>query len=95
MSSDGIGGVGDKQAFGAQVVTATLDAMNGVNTAQSMAPVDKQSFGAAVVTTTLDYMNSGSLGGGLGAGASSDYDFQKKVLEGGLAAKGLVVDNKI
>lgn len=91
MSSDGIGGVGDKQAFGAAVVTATLDAMNGVNTAQSMAPVDKQSFGAAVVKTTLDYMNSGSLGGG----KNSDYDFQTKVLEGGLAAKGLVVDGKI
>ncbi len=91
MSTDGIGGIGDKQAFGAQVVTATLDAMNGVNTAQSMAPVDKQSFGAAVVKTTLDYMNSGGLGGGTG----SDYDFQKKVLEGGLAAKGVMFDGKV
>lgn len=92
MSTDGIGGIGDRQAFGAQVVTATLDAMNGVNTAQSMAPVDKQSFGAAVVATTLDYMNSGGLGGG---GGNSDYDFQKKVLEGGLAAKGVMIDGKV
>lgn len=91
MSTDGIGGIGDRQAFGAQVVTATLDAMNGVNTAQSMAPVDKQTFGAAVVKTTLDYMNSGGLGGG----ANSDYDFQKKVLEGGLAAKGVMLDGKV
>lgn len=86
-----IDGIGDKQSFGAAVVTATLDAMNGVDTAQGMAPVDKQSFGAAVVKTTLDYMNSGGLGGG----KNSDYDFQTKVLEGGMAAKGLMVDGKV
>lgn len=86
-----IDGIGDKQLFGAQVVTATLDAMNGVGTAQSMAPTDKQTFGAAVVKTTLDYMNSGGLGGG----KNSDYDFQTKVLEGGLAAKGVMFDGKV
>jgi len=58
---------------------------------QQSAPVDKQTLGAAVVTKTLDNMNSGGQGGG----TNSDYDFQTKVLEGGLVAKGLVVNGKV
>lgn len=52
----------------------------------------KQMFGAQVVKTTLDYMNSGSFGG---SGQNADYDFQTKVLEGGMMAKGLKVSGKV
>ncbi len=81
----------DRQLFGAQVVTKTLDYMNNQGgSGNTLAPVDKASFGAAVVAKTLDYMNSGGLGGG----GNSDYDFQTKVLEGGLAAKGRMINDK-
>ncbi len=82
----------DKQALGAAVVSKTLDYMNGQDSSGlDAAPMDKQTLGAAVVSKTLDYMNSGGLGGG----NNGDYDFQTKVLEGGLAAKGLMVNDKV
>uniref|UniRef100_A0A7C3WD06 Uncharacterized protein n=1 Tax=Fundidesulfovibrio putealis TaxID=270496 RepID=A0A7C3WD06_9BACT len=52
----------------------------------------KQLFGAAVVKTTLDYMNADPMGA---SGKNADYDFQTKVLEGGLMAKGKMVTNKV
>jgi hypothetical protein len=53
----------NRQTFGAQVVSKTLDYLNNsAGPGASLASVDKQSFGAAVVAKTLDYMNSGSIG---------------------------------
>ena len=54
--------------------------------------VSKQLFGAQVVKTTLDYMNPGSSGGSKG---NADYDFQTKVLEAGMMAKGLGYMGKV
>lgn len=95
MSIDSIGGLStayDKSTFGAQVVSSTLDAMNGQNSGNSFAITDKESFGAAVVSKTLDYMNSGS-------NSSSDmaqtYDFNKTVLGGHAASLGAVTDINI
>lgn len=78
------------QTFGAAVVSATLDTMNGVSQA-SAAPFDKQTFGAAVVDKTLDYMNSGNNSGGGMDGAG--YDFQKSVLGAAYSGVGNVVDS--
>lgn len=70
----------DRQLFGAQVVTKTLDYMNNQGgSGNSLAPVDKASFGAAVVAKTLDYMNSGNSHDN---GMAQSYDFQKSVLGG-------------
>jgi len=83
----------DKQTFGAAVVTKTLDYMNGQGSSGlDAAPMDKQTFGAAVVGKTLDYMNAGQ---GHDNGMAQSYDFRTKVLEGGLAAKGLMVNDKV
>lgn len=80
------------QTFGAQVVSATLDTMNGVSSNQ-LAPTDKQSFGAAVVSKTLDYGNSNQFRHGNSFGsADADYDFQKSVLGGAYSAVGSVLD---
>lgn len=77
----------DRQTFGAQVVTKTLDYMNGQGSSEnSLAPVDKASIGAAVVSKTLDYMNSGNQNGHAGDLGNS-YEFQKEVL--GAKANGL------
>lgn len=77
------------QTFGAAVVSATLDTMNGVSQA-SAAPFDKQTFGAAVVDKTLDYMNSGNSGGGMDA---ASYDFQTSVLGAAYSPVGNVLDS--
>lgn len=74
------GGLGlsqDRQLFGAQVVSKTLDYMNNYGGSSSPAPFDKETFGAAVVSKTLDYMNAG--GSGMDR-SSQSYDFQKSVL---------------
>jgi hypothetical protein len=95
MSIDSIGGGSsayDRQTFGAQVVSATLDTMNNQGPGNSFAITDKESFGAAVVGKTLDYMNAGS-------SPSSDmaqtYDFNKSVLGGHAASLGAIYDVNI
>lgn len=55
--------------------------------------MDKQTFGAQVVTKTLDYMNSNQSGGG--GSTSTDYDFQKSVLDSAYGASGALVNSKI
>lgn len=87
MSVDGIG-AGGMQAFGAQVVTETLDTMNGGNAAA--APVDGQTAGASVVTQTINYMNQQD---GFGGG-NADYEFQKDVLGAAMSGKGGVTSTK-
>lgn len=80
------------QTFGAQVVTATLDSMNGASSGQ-IAPTDKQSFGAAVVSKTLDYANSNQFQHRNTFGsANADYDFQKSVLSAAYNPVGSVLD---
>lgn len=75
----------DRQTFGAQVVTKTMDYMNG-SSSSDLAPVDKETFGASVVSKTLDYMNSGSIG----RDNSSLYDFQTSVLGAAAGLGGFV-----
>lgn len=87
----------DRQTFGAQVVTKTLDYMNNHsgNSYDSM-PMDKQSFGAAVVSKTLDYGNSGAYGSHSGsAGMEQSYDFQKSVLGAAYSGVGAIANLKI
>ena len=91
-----VGGITDRQTFGAAVVSKTLDYMNGQGSGSTLAPVDKETFGAAVVTKTMDYMNSpmyGSTGASSwGPGANTgnaDYDFQTTVLSGHVMAGAL------
>ena len=70
-----------------------IDDSMGMGSMNSVQPaMDKQTFGAAVVKTTLDYMNSDPMGG---SGKNADYDFQTKVLEGGMMAKGMMVSGKV
>jgi len=99
MSNDSMSGLGamsaalNRQTFGAEVVSKTLDYMNNDSGSQSFAPVDKQSFGAAVVSKTLDYMNSGGMGaaGGMG-GMSQTYGFAKDVLGAYMGGRGVIAD---
>ena len=68
----------DKQTFGAEVVSKTLDYMNGqASSGMDFAPMDKQTFGAQVVSKTLDYMNAGNSHDN---GMAQSYNFQKDVL---------------
>jgi len=71
-----------------------VSAMSGMGSLQTTMDkkAAKQEFGAAVVKTTLDYMNSDPFGS---SGKNSDYDFQTKVLEGGMVAKGMMVKGKV
>ena len=95
MSIDSIGGQSsayDKSTFGAQVVSATLDTMNGQNPGNSFAITDKESFGAAVVSKTLDYMNSGN---SHGSDMAQTYDFNKAILGGHAASLGAITDINI
>lgn len=87
LMSSGMGGITDRQTFGAAVVSKTLDYMNGASSGP--APFDKQTFGAAVVSKTLDYMNSSSFGGHKNG---SDYDFQTSVLGAVYAGRGTIMD---
>jgi len=95
MSINSIGGASsayDSSTFGAQVVSTTLDYMNGQGSGNNYAITDQQSFGAAVVSKTLDYMNSGS---NIGSDMNQTYDFSKSVLSGYMADKGLIADYNI
>jgi hypothetical protein len=95
MSIDSIGGASsayDRSTFGAQVVSTTLDYMNGQGSGNSYAITDQQSFGAAVVSKTFDYMNSGN---NYGSDMNQTYDFNKSVLSGYMADKGLIADYNI
>jgi len=95
MSNNSIGGLSsafDSGTFGAQVVSATLDTMNGQGSNNNYAITDKDSFGAAVVSKTFDYMNSGN---DSGSDMNQTYDFSKNVLGGYLAGKGSIADYNI
>ncbi len=95
MSSNSIGGLSsafDRETFGAQVVSATLDTMNGQGFGNNYAITDRESFGAAVVSKTLDYMNSGN---SYGSDMNQTYDFSKSVLGGYMAGKGAIADYNI
>jgi len=95
MSTDSISGMSsyDPQSSGSQVVSSTMDTMNGQNSgSDNSAITDKASFGAAVVSKTLDYMNSG---GTHNSEMAQTYDFGKNVLGGAAAGLGAVTDIKI
>lgn len=95
MSIDSLGGSSfgyDKQTYGAQLVTATLDRMNGQGPGGNYAITDKQSFGAAVVSKTLDYMNSGS---NSSSEMAQNYSFGKDILAGYTFGKGGFADYNI
>lgn len=89
-----------KQAFGAAVVSKTMDYMNNFSGSRgasfSAAPVDKQTFGAAVVSRTLDTLNSGQGYTHRNQHANqlsgADYGFQKDVLGAYMAGKGTIAD---
>lgn len=90
--SESIGGLSfgpDKETYGAEVVKATLDQMNGQSSGNGYAITDKESFGAAVISTTLDYMNSGS---SFGSEMEQSYSFGKDVLSGYSVDKGRIAD---
>lgn len=82
----------NRQTFGAQVVTKTLDTMN--NAGPSAAPTDKQSFGAAVVSKTMEYMNSDPDKSGMND-MSQTYDFTKDVLGAYVTGRGALADLKV
>ncbi len=87
-----MGGITDRQTFGAAVVTKTLDTMN--NTGSGPAAFDKQTFGAAVVSKTLDYMNAGETGRHRAqSGMEQTYQFGKDVLSAAYTGKGTVIDS--
>lgn len=77
-------------------MTIDSSGMSGVSGSSGTMNMDnktaKQLFGAGVVKTTLDYMNSDPNGS---SGKNADYDFQTKVLEGGMMAKGMMVKGKV
>ncbi|EHJ48994.1 hypothetical protein DFW101_2994 [Solidesulfovibrio carbinoliphilus subsp. oakridgensis] len=81
----------DKQTIGAEVVSKTLDAMNGFS-ATSSTPTDKQTFGAAVVGKTLEYMNSGGTGSHAASDMSQTYNFSKDVLGAYTSGVGSLAD---
>jgi len=91
MAIGGLGGSSpfDQQAFGAAVVSKTLDNMNDAGSGSDLMPVDKASTEGALVSKTLDYMNSGSSSADK-TGMAQSYGFQTSVL--GAHAKGVVVD---
>lgn len=92
MSTNPISGL-DQQSFGSQVVSATLDTLNGQSSSSSNPAItDKESFGAAVVSKTLDYLNSGSTSS---TDMAQTYEFNKSVLGGHAASLGAVTDIKI
>ncbi|MHC1751783.1 hypothetical protein [Humidesulfovibrio sp.] len=95
MAIDSLGGSSfgyDKETYGAQLVTATLDRLNGQGAGDSYAITDKQSFGAAVVSKTLDYMNSGS---NSSSEMAQNYSFSKDILAGYTVGKGGFADYNI
>ncbi|MFH1033719.1 MAG: hypothetical protein V1806_04365 [Pseudomonadota bacterium] len=69
----------DKQTFGAQVVSSTLDMMNNSGDSQDLGSItDKKTFGAAVVSKTMDYLNNKK---DSSSGASGSlYELNKNVL---------------
>jgi hypothetical protein len=87
-----------KASFGAQVVSKSLDYMNGgggSSSSSDLVPTDKQSFGAQVVSKTLDYMNSGQKkSGGMGS-MSQMYNFNKDVLGSMMSGKGIGLDTSV
>ncbi len=90
IGESGGGGITERQAIGAEVVTKTLDTMNGMSgKSSSPAPVDRETAGAAVVSKTLDYLNAGKKPSG---STGADYDFQKSVLGAAYSGKGALVD---
>jgi hypothetical protein len=82
----------DRQMFGAQVVSKTMDYMNNQSGSSSQAPVDGQTFGAAVVSKTMDYMNSGDNSGNGMSDMNQTYDFAKSVLSGYANGRGALAD---
>ncbi len=78
-SGSSTSGYGDKQTFGAQVVSSTLDIMNNSGDSQDLGGIgDKKTFGAAVVTKTLGYMHNNK-GGGQGS-SSNLFNVNQSVL---------------
>lgn len=79
---------------GAMSSNSSVSGVPGMSATPSFTEMNssKQLFGAQVVKGTLDYMNSGSAAG---PKAGSDYDFQTKVLEAGLMAKGIGYQGKV
>ena len=88
MGADSLSGsFMDRQTFGAQVVSKTMDYMNDRGM-DSPAPVDAQTFGASVVSKTMDYLNSDPMSSSM----EQSYDFQKDVLGAALTGAQRMVD---
>ncbi len=88
---NGMSGV-DRQMFGAQVVSKTMDYLNN-SSSPGFAPMgatDKQTFGAQVVSKTMEYMNTG--GGRDASGMSATYSFNKDVLGAYATGKGALAN---
>ncbi len=94
MTTDSLSGLSSaqiQQSISSQVVSSTLDTMNGQGSGS--APItDKASFGAAVVSKTLDYMNSGSLPQ---SDMEQSYSFNKDVLGAYASGIGSLADVKV
>lgn len=100
MSVNGLGAMAgavnmDRQMFGAQVVSKTMDYMNNQSGSSSPGPVDGQTFGAAVVNKTMDYMNSGGNNAGGMSDMNQTYDFTKSVLSGYANGRGALADFQV
>jgi hypothetical protein len=74
---------------GVSAISSNLNPGQELTSGESASALDKQTVGAQVVTATLDKLNSGP-----GSSGGSDYDFQKDVLSGMLAGKGIITDNQ-
>ena len=79
-----------KAEFGAQVVSKTLDLLNGGATS-SAAPTNKAEFGAQVVSKTLDMLNTGK--SKKKNSITPSYETQKTILSAGLINKGGVLSS--
>lgn len=85
--------ISDQAVFGAQVVSKTLDYLNGRSGSDDSGAINsREEFGAAVVSKTLDYMNNGATSkksGGYGS-VSDSYNFNMDVLGSYFLGKGAI-----
>jgi hypothetical protein len=82
---------GDNQTTGAQVVSSTLDLINGSGDSLDLGSItDNKTFGAAVVIKTFDYLNDKKDNGG---SSHSLLDLNKNVLGAYYGTKGGITNS--
>lgn len=85
-------GISDSAVYGAQVVSKTLDYLNGGSSYGTCdGGYDAQTVGASVVSKTLDYMNNG----GTKNAVTNSYNFNKDVLGAYYLGKGAVAAHSV